>query len=134
MIRGYMLKAVNEHKVPLTDTLIDLLHAETDLGVKNQLADAIKVLLDPQVPIQDPMSRAGADFLTKLRSQNPIPDTFVQNHFDESAKRLFLPLKKMEPRQSSKLFLTKKTGKLLKKKREKRNFVLHYVNAYGDIY
>ncbi|EDN06368.1 conserved hypothetical protein [Histoplasma mississippiense (nom. inval.)] len=101
MIRGYMLKAVNEHKVPLTDTLIDLLHAETDLGVKNQLADAIKVLLDPQVPIQDPMSRAGADFLTKLRSQNPIPDTFVQNHFDESAKRLFLPLKKMEPRQST---------------------------------
>ncbi|QSS55668.1 DUF625 domain-containing protein [Histoplasma capsulatum var. duboisii H88] len=99
MIRGYMLKAVNEHKVPLTDTLIDLLHAETDLGVKNQLADAIKVLLDPQVPIQDPMSRAGADFLTKLRSQNPIPDTFVQNHFDESAKRLFLPLKKMAPRQ-----------------------------------
>ncbi|PGH30421.1 hypothetical protein GX50_06826 [[Emmonsia] crescens] len=100
MMRGYMLKAVNENKVPLTDTLIDLLHAETDLGVKNQLADAIKVLLDPQVPIQDPMSRAGADFLTKLRAQNPLPETFVQNHFDESAKRLFAPLKQLESRQS----------------------------------
>ncbi|PGH18285.1 hypothetical protein AJ79_00624 [Helicocarpus griseus UAMH5409] len=100
MMRGYMLKAVNENKVPLTDTLIDLLHAETDLGVKNQLADAIKVLLDPQVPIQDPMSRAGADFLTKLRAQNPLPETFVQNHFDESAKRLFTPLKQLESRQS----------------------------------
>ncbi|KAL2370350.1 hypothetical protein RJZ57_005220 [Blastomyces gilchristii] len=100
MMRGYMLKAVNENRVPLTDTLIDLLHAETDLGVKNQLADAIKVLLDPQVPIQDPLSRAGADFLTKLRAQNPAPDTFVQNHFDESAKRLFLPLKKLESRES----------------------------------
>ncbi|OJD21589.1 hypothetical protein ACJ73_07071 [Blastomyces percursus] len=100
MMRGYMLKAVNENRVPLTDTLIDLLHAETDLGVKNQLADAIKILLDPQVPIQDPMSRAGADFLTKLRAQNPTPDTFVQNHFDESAKRLFLPLKKLEFRES----------------------------------
>ncbi|KAK2734640.1 Platinum sensitivity protein [Onygenales sp. PD_40] len=103
MMRGYMLKAVNENKVPLTDTLIDLLHAETDLGVKNQLADAIKVLLDPHVPIQDPMSRAGAEFLTKLRAQNPLPDSFVQNHFDDSAKRLFAPLKELESRQSRKI-------------------------------
>ncbi|OAX83130.1 hypothetical protein ACJ72_02507 [Emergomyces africanus] len=100
MMRGYMLKAVNENKVPLTDTLIDLLHAETDLGVKNQLADAIKVLLDPQVPIQDPLSRAGAEFLTKIRAQNPLPETFMQNHFDESVKRLFAPLKQLESRQA----------------------------------
>ncbi|KMU84820.1 binding / hydrogen ion transporting ATP synthase [Coccidioides immitis H538.4] len=90
MMRGYMLKAVNEKKVPLTDTLIELLHTETDLGVKNQLADAIKVLLDPQTPVPEVLSRMGADFLPKLRSQN--------NHFDESAKRLFLPLKRLEAR------------------------------------
>lgn len=102
MMRGYMLKAVNEKKIPLTDTLIELLHVETDLGVKNQLADAIKVLLDPQTPLQDPMSRVGADFLSKLRPQNPLPDTFVQNHFDESARRLFLPLKQLEARRTSK--------------------------------
>lgn len=98
MMRGYMLKAVNEKKTPLTDTLIDLLHTETDLGVKNQLADAIKVLLDPQIPLQDPMTRAGADFLSKLRSSNPLSDAFVQNHFDESAKKLFSPLKQLETR------------------------------------
>ncbi|QVM11933.1 Platinum sensitivity protein [Coccidioides posadasii str. Silveira] len=98
MMRGYMLKAVNEKKVPLTDTLIELLHTETDLGVKNQLADAIKVLLDPQTPVPEVLSRMGADFLPKLRSQNVFPDTFVQNHFDESAKRLFLPLKRLEAR------------------------------------
>ncbi|KAL2013738.1 hypothetical protein VTN00DRAFT_1263 [Thermoascus crustaceus] len=98
MMRGYMLKAVNEKKTPLTDTLIDLLHTETDLGVKNQLADAIKVLLDPQIPLQDPMTRAGADFLSKLRSSNPLSDAFVQNHFDESAKKLFSPLKQLEAR------------------------------------
>ncbi|KKA25197.1 DUF625 domain protein [Rasamsonia emersonii CBS 393.64] len=100
MMRGYMLKAVNEKKTPLTDTLIDLLHTEADLGVKNQLADAIKVLLDPQIPIQDPMNRAGADFLSKLRPSNPLPDSFVQNHFDESAKRLFAPLKQLEGRST----------------------------------
>lgn len=100
MMRGYMLKAVTEKKTPLTDTLIDLLHAETDLGVKNQLADAIKVLLDPQTPPQDPMNRPGVEFMSKLRSQNPPPDTFLQPHFDESTKRLFAPLKYLETRPS----------------------------------
>jgi protein phosphatase-4 regulatory subunit 3 len=98
MMRSYMLKAVNERRTPLTDTLIDLLHTEPDLGVKNQLSDAIKVLLDPQIPLQDPMNRAGADFLARLRPSNPLPDAFVQNHFDESSKRLFAPLKELEGR------------------------------------
>lgn len=95
MMRGYMLKAVSEKKTPLTDTLIDLLHTETDLGVKNQLADAIKVLLDPQIPMPDAMARAGPEHFNKPRS-NIFSDTFVQNHFDESARRLFWPLKRLE--------------------------------------
>ncbi|KAI9372522.1 DUF625 domain protein [Aspergillus egyptiacus] len=95
MMRSYMLKAVNEKKTPLTDTLIDLLHAESDLGVKNQLADAIKVLLDPQVPLQASIARAGPEQGAKMRS-NILSDAFVQNHFDESSKRLFAPLKRLE--------------------------------------
>ncbi|KAL2835512.1 component of IIS longevity pathway SMK-1-domain-containing protein [Aspergillus pseudoustus] len=95
MMRSYMLKAVNEKKTPLTDTLIDLLHTEADLGVKNQLADAIKVLLDPQVPLQAAMARAGPEQAAKMRS-NMLSDAFVQNHFDESSKRLFAPLKRLE--------------------------------------
>lgn len=99
MMRGYMLKAVNDKKTPLTDTLIDLLHAETDLGVKNQLADAIKVLLDPQIPLQDPLARAGPDYF-KVRSTNLLNDAFVQQHFDDSAKRMFQPLVQLANRAS----------------------------------
>ncbi|EIT76182.1 protein putative to be [Aspergillus flavus] len=99
MMRGYMLKAVNEKKTPLTDTLIDLLHLESDLGVKNQLADAVKVLLDPQILLQDTMGRAGPEQYSKPRP-NILSDAFVQNHFDESAKRLFMPLKRLENRAS----------------------------------
>ncbi|KAL3495939.1 component of IIS longevity pathway SMK-1-domain-containing protein [Aspergillus germanicus] len=99
MMRSYMLKAVNEKKTPLTDTLIDLLHTEADLGVKNQLADAIKVLLDPQVPLQAAMARAGPEHAAKMRS-NMLSDAFVQNHFDESSKRLFAPLKRLENESS----------------------------------
>jgi protein phosphatase-4 regulatory subunit 3 len=100
-MRGYMLKAVNEKKTPLTDTLIDLLHVETDLGVKNQLADAIKVLLDPQIPMQDPLGRAGPDYF-KVRNNNLLSDAFVQQHFDESSKRLFQPLKQLANRTARK--------------------------------
>lgn len=101
MMRGYMLKAVNEKKTPLTDTLIDLLHTEADLGVKNQLADAIKVLLDPQISLQDAMGRAGPETLPKLRPAPALPD--LHPHFDESAKRLFTPLRALEGRPTPRM-------------------------------
>ena len=107
MMRGFMLQAVHEKKVPLTDTLIELLHAETDLGVKNQLADAIKVLLDPQAPLQDSMGgRPGGEFMSKLSRPPQITPTqaakeqFAQDHFDRSCKKLFVPLKELESRDS----------------------------------
>ncbi|KAM5442761.1 Platinum sensitivity protein [Microsporum ferrugineum] len=99
-MRGYMLKAFTDKKLPLTDTLIDLLHTETDLGVKNQLADALKILLDPQPQMQE--LRSGE--VVKMRQgqqqgqgqaqvqPHPIADAFMQNHFDSSSQRLFMPL------------------------------------------
>lgn len=53
MVRAYIYKAIKEKKTPLTETLIELLLVEVDLGVKAQAADAIKVLLEPQ-PTQPP--------------------------------------------------------------------------------
>jgi protein phosphatase-4 regulatory subunit 3 len=74
---------------------------ESDLGVKNQLADAIKILLDPQIPLQDPLGRAGPDYF-KVRTNNLLSDAFVQQHFDESSKRLFQPLKQLANRAARK--------------------------------
>lgn len=111
MMRGYMLKAVHEKKTPLTDTLIDLLHAETDLGVKNQLADAIKILLDPQPPSNDPMGhRQNSEVMTKLArppqltSMQAANEQFAQDNFDRSCRKLFKPLKDLESRESMKNF------------------------------
>jgi len=106
MMRGYMLKAVHEKRTPLTDTLIELLHVETDLGVKNQLADAIKILLDPQPPQQQdgPPNRAGGEYMAKMTRPQLTPtqaanEQFAQDHFDRSCKKLFTPLKNLEHRQ-----------------------------------
>ncbi|KAI9731139.1 MAG: Platinum sensitivity protein [Cirrosporium novae-zelandiae] len=104
MMRGYMYKALQDRKPPLTDTLIDLLLIEEDLGVKQQLADSIKVLLDPLQgnPNQPSELRqqVTGDFLSKMRGNVPGTqmDSFLQMFYEESSKKLFKPLKELEGR------------------------------------
>ena len=106
MMRLYIFQSVSEKKTPLTDTLIELLLVEVDLGVKSQAADAIKVLLDPQTTpqqTQDPNARTNADFLTKLRGNiQRLPESFVQKFYDDAAAKLFQPLKGLEKRETGK--------------------------------
>ena len=114
LVRSHIFTAIKEKGVPLTDTLIELLLVEVDLGVKSQMADAIKILLDPataQMGIEM-MNRAGAgnaEMLAKQRAggapaqqpnQNPQTTAFIESFYDSSAKRLFAPLKSLEHRQS----------------------------------
>lgn len=107
MVRSYIFKAIAEKKTPLTDTLIELLLVEVDLGVKAQASDAIKILLEQQQiapPVQD-VARANGEVLTKLRvnaSANSQTENFIQNFFDGSANKLFQPLKDLERRKSCK--------------------------------
>ena len=106
MVRAYIFKSINEKQTPLTDTLIELLLVEVDLGVKAQAADAIKVLLEPQTPPpppQDAMARQNGEYLSKLRSTaptNPQTESFIQNFYDKSANKLFQPLKDLEKKRS----------------------------------
>ena len=105
MVRGSIVKSSSEKQKPLTDTLIDLLLVEKDLGVKAQAADAIKVLLDPQQipPPQETMGgRVSQEFMQKYRgnpSLNQQTEHFIQEFYDNGAKRLFQPLKDLEHRE-----------------------------------
>ncbi len=108
MMRTHIFKAINDKAKPLTDTLIELLLVEVDLGVKAQMADAIKVLLDPNANTVsvDTLTRQNNDFLAKMRANPPsVPqaEAFIQNFYDDSAKKLFQPLKALEGRKSSEL-------------------------------
>ncbi|KZF22928.1 DUF625-domain-containing protein [Xylona heveae TC161] len=109
MVRAHIFRAINEKSTPLTDTLIELLLVEVDLGVKSQIADAIKILLDPQSspPGAEGLGRAGSEFLSKMRGgapTNPQTESFIQSFYDESAKKLFQPLKNLEHRESMRNF------------------------------
>ena len=113
-VRQYIVDAANSaHQKPLLETLIDLLLVENDLGVKSQVADAIKVLLDPQISIaqqqeiarqqQQQQQQGQGQEMFKIRQAPAISaqtENFIQNFYDEAAKRLFAPLKELEGRES----------------------------------
>lgn len=108
MVRNHIFAAIKEKKVPLTDTLIELLLVEVDLGVKSQMADALKILLDPtgNQPGMEMMNRQGAnaEMMAKQRGMQAQPTAqaaqFLDHFYDSSAKRLFAPLKALAERPS----------------------------------
>lgn len=103
MIRQTIFRQVNENQIPLTDSLIDLLLVEADLGVKAQIADAIKVLLDPgsQNSSLDTMTRNGGDFAGKGRNApDPQQIEFVKGFYAASAEKLFQPLINLKDREN----------------------------------
>jgi protein phosphatase-4 regulatory subunit 3 len=95
MIRQTIFRQISEKQTPLTDSLIDLLLVEVDLGVKAQIADAIKVLLDPgsQLLPQEAVPKSTMDFQARMRPQaDPQQEIFLVSFYEDSAKRLFSPL------------------------------------------
>lgn len=106
MMRSHIFRSINQKTKPLTDTLIELLLVEVDLGVKAQMADAIKVLLDPHASStsMDMLGRTNGDFMAKMRGANPNSsaqmESFVDNFYNDGAKRLFQPLKDLEHNQN----------------------------------
>lgn len=100
-MRNVIAKQLSEHKKPLTDTLIELLLAERDLGIKALIADAIKVLLDPATGSQGESGGSKAsDFFndSRRRRESSHTENFIQNFYENSAKKLFLPLMELDKR------------------------------------
>ena len=103
MIRQTIFRQISDKQTPLTDTLIDLLLVEVDLGVKAQIADAIKVLLDPgsQTVQLNGLVKVNGEFAARLRSHaDPQQEVFVRDFYDDSAKKLFKPLVDLKDREN----------------------------------
>ncbi|KAI1042884.1 hypothetical protein LB505_000950 [Fusarium chuoi] len=63
MIRQTLYRQLHENQTLLTDSLIDLLLVEVDLGVKSQISEALRVLLDPgpqQLQNNEALAKANA--------------------------------------------------------------------------
>ncbi|EFX03091.1 duf625 domain containing protein [Grosmannia clavigera kw1407] len=107
MIRQTIYRQMHEQQAQLTDTLIDLLLVEVDLGIKSQISDALKVLLDPVLPNNLPSAEAmgaknaNGDVQQRMRQQHmlqsdPVQDRFLDHFYERSAARLFKPLIDLE--------------------------------------
>lgn len=115
VMRRFALKSLDEETyIPLTDTLIEVLHGESDLGVKMQLSDALKTLLEPTMFVQDPLGRPMTHLLNRSinrhhnsqRTSTEDDDTpasaagvIMRRHFDLSMKKLFEPFHELEDRR-----------------------------------
>lgn len=104
MIRQTIFRQMSEKQTPLTDSLIDLLLVEADLGVKAQIADAIKVLLDPgnhlPPPVETP-AKGNGEVVARPRPQlDPQHELFLNHFYEDSAKRLFKPLVDLKGREN----------------------------------
>lgn len=114
MMRSFVFKQLSEGHKPITDTLIELLQSERDFGVKAQVSDAIKVLLDPQtVPqVEYPNGERRKASTTRrlFHSVDPRAEKYLKDFYDESAKKLFAPLIELDKRASGEFCLEKCSG------------------------
>lgn len=105
MIRHTLFRQIMAKQLPLTDTLIDLLLVEVDLGVKSQVSDALKVLLDTIPPSQlaeGGIKMVNGELQARPRPANQVNSLEGQQHviledfYGRSAVRLFRPLLDLE--------------------------------------
>lgn len=110
MIRHTLFRQVLSKQPPLTDTLIDLLLVEVDLGVKSQVSDALKVLLDT-IPASQLTTDGGSLKMmsngelqprqrpaAQMHSLEGQQATVMEDFYGRSAVRLFQPLLTLEGR------------------------------------
>jgi protein phosphatase-4 regulatory subunit 3 len=108
LVRQTIYEQIQKRLAPLTDTLIDLLLVEVDLGVKSQVSEALKVLLDPCPPaVQQQQEARGGEFAGQPRIRahpgiDPQQDVFLTHFYEHSAVRLFRPLLDLEKRAEMK--------------------------------
>ncbi|KAJ3481599.1 hypothetical protein NLG97_g7783 [Lecanicillium saksenae] len=103
MIRQTIYRQMHENQPSLTDSLIELLLVEVDLGVKSQISEAVKVILDQGVQGQGPevMAKVNGEFIGRPRPQqsaDPQQELFLTRFYDRSATKLFKPLLDLENR------------------------------------
>jgi len=104
MIRQTIYRQINDNQPPLTDSLIELLLVESDLGVKSQISDALKVLLDGVSVVQmqeNFAAKTNGEFAPGRRppeAAHPQQDVLLQRFYETSAATLFKPLLNLENR------------------------------------
>lgn len=112
-IRQSLYRQTYDNSLHLTDTLVDLLQVEVDLGIRSQILDALRVILDPSpIPILVESSGDGPDKtpqLTRRLHADPHQELFFSHFYEHSALRLYKPLLDLEGQQRIHIKLSSET-------------------------
>ncbi|KAK4055090.1 Platinum sensitivity protein [Microbotryomycetes sp. JL201] len=85
-VRAYSLRQKNAGQRTLIELVINLFHDEQDLGLKAQMSEALRVLVDAVgdgVPFEVP---------PRIRQEDPEAEKFLQYFYDDCVAHLFKPL------------------------------------------
>lgn len=89
-VRGYCLRQHEQKTRNLIECLIDLLLLETDLGLKAQLAEAVRILVDTGAGGGGMMQLQGGPDLT--RREDPENENFLDFFYDHCISQLVAPI------------------------------------------
>ncbi|EHK22645.1 uncharacterized protein TRIVIDRAFT_83909 [Trichoderma virens Gv29-8] len=114
LIRQTIFRQMHEGTSSLLDSLIDLLLVEVDLGVKTQISDALRVILDQgggpaaanEAAANNNANANGnkqqaAELAARARMQMPVDpqhEHFLTRFYESSALKLFRPLIELDTR------------------------------------
>lgn len=104
VVRKTIYEQIHRKSPPLTDCLIDLLLVEIDLGIRSQITEALKILLDPAPPT-GPQERGFVPDQGRAKpppAADPQQELFLTYFYEHSVARLFKPLLDLEKRAEMK--------------------------------
>lgn len=99
-VRGYCLKQHRQKTRNLVECLIDLLLVEADLGLKVQLVEALRILVDTGAGIGG-MPGGGFDGSARM-DEDPENEFFLQFFYDHCINHLAQPLYQMPEHKNAK--------------------------------
>lgn len=88
LLRGFVIEQNMQNQVTLCETLIRLLISQPDLGTKSQIAEALRLLLDPTA---GPPLEGGPQPQTR-RKEDPDSEKFLEMFYARDVQVLMAPL------------------------------------------
>lgn len=98
LVRQHVMRPPGDGKGQMMiEVLIDVLLAESELGVQTQVGEVVKNLLEPASmfggPEPNQQTRPNIEFMAKIRTPlAPQPDEATKRLYEQSWRRLFAPL------------------------------------------
>lgn len=94
LIRGFIVDQSTKSEVTICSTLVQLLIGEKDLGVKAQMTEAMRLLVDPSAgpPLEGMASQKPSEAVLRQRKEDPEAEKFLELFYTKNVITLMHPL------------------------------------------